>query len=217
MKLLLSLCLVLSLFNVSDAGILRPRVSRSSHHVSHVIYDQDRIVQKVVEFDNYAPIRVIAAPVTDYGPEYYWYVNQDSMEPEYLTDQGVISDADIDRIADAVIEKFTKEFDFKRKEGSDVPSEPVKPTASDLDEQVKALFVNHCATCHGDKASGGLQLLNKDSGVWMLNNIDPVTRWTIYDRTHGGANLDSAKRMPKNQEPLSDQDIELLQEWARSK
>jgi hypothetical protein len=171
------------------------------------------IEQKVIQFDDFGKLRVIAVPVTSYGPQYYY-------QAEPLRRPSNISDEDIDKIIQGVVDGVLKQIQVVGDDGGPVqpPVEPEHPTTppvgqptSDLDAKVLDLFVNKCITCHIEGTSKGkLTLIKADNSMGVLSDrqISKVVR-----RAEGGFGLPANKRMPLNAEPLSDEDVQLLKSW----
>jgi mono/diheme cytochrome c family protein len=216
---LLSCFLIATILALNSFGANLPR-RRSVRSVPHhnvvkqnVVVNELVIERKVVEFDEYGAVRVVAIPVTDYGPEYYWKYDGDSEELRNYR----ISDEDIERIKKAVIDEYARRYPSQNPvEGEPIPEPPVSD-ASDLDKKIEVLFIRECSSCHSDNnPKGGLTLINQVGGLSILaENIGHKTRWNVYDRTHGGGHLDPELIMPLNKERLSDEDIDLIHEWAR--
>jgi hypothetical protein len=91
------------------------------------------------------------------------------------------------------------------------PSGPpkVQPTSMVDAGQAHSLLVSKCATCHSGNGSkgGGFAFISNNKQVL---NISREKRWDIYDQVYQGT-------MPKNGQPLTDQETELIRLWARQK
>ena len=214
MKVIIALLVGLSCLPLYGAGIRgRNRVANHSNHkvvVNELVYEQ-----KVVEGYLNAPLQIVAVPVTGLGPDYYWTDGIEEIR------NMKVSDEDIERISNAVIAKFKAEFTVNNgvnttpESPETTPEETPQGEIDELTMKVEEIFINHCVTCHGDNTQNGFTLLNKVGDTYIMAELDRLTKWNIYDRVQGGAHLPTSKRMPKNQEPLSDEDVETIQQWAR--
>lgn len=90
-------------------------------------------------------------------------------------------------------------------------------------KDVQPILKKHCTICHNDRSvdepdvSGGLSLSNPDG---ILNNekiksvvVNKPEASSLYTRL---TTTDPAKRMPKDDEPLSSEKIEIIKQWISS-
>lgn len=188
-----------------------PSYGTSRHVVASKNIDQIVIQQKVVQFDDFGQLRVVAIPVTSYGPQYYY-------EAAPLRRDNKLSDEDIQKIIDGVVAGVIQQIEVVGDGGNttekpatkpDVPSTPTPVT--NLESQVLTLFVNKCATCHTEGSpKGKLALLNKDDTMGKLTDRQ-VSK--IIRRTEGGAGIDENHMMPLGGPALPQEDIDLLKRW----
>ena len=212
MKKFLSLLIVLFLFSPSY-GATKSRVVYNNQKVDQVI-----IEQKVIKFDDFNQLRVIAIPVTNYGPQYYY-------EAEPLRRNQNLSQEDIDKIVQGVVDGIINQLEVVGEDGEagnspadpDKPQNPPvgtpdKPDLSSLDAQVLHLFSNKCYHCHDSSShQGNLILVSDDESLADLTDRQVAK---VIRRTVGGFGLDPQHRMPLNSDALPQEEIELLQKWA---
>lgn len=153
-----------------------------------------KVVQKQIEFD---------ADV--FNPAYGYYDNV----PDKIKAQKDYEDAKFNEQLRALVLILLKQQAEKA-----MPPEMPKEKPS-LDEKVLALFKsNKCDTCHGEKATAGIQLV-KDG---QLTDVMLAERVLIHNVTYGvGLEEQGKKLMPLNGEPLSDDDVETLRLWMLEK
>ena len=175
------------------------------------------IEQRVVE-SGYFP-NIVLVPSAQLGVPYYYQVNVDSLRGRL--DPALI-EAIADRTSDKVLEKLLAaleipagepdpnvedpNWDPENPEGNPAPDVPaIAP--DDLELGITALLSNKCGACHANgNMQGGLSLIENGT----LTVTDRASRWDIFDVVQTG-------KMPKNGEPLSDAEVELIRQWARVK
>lgn len=130
------------------------------------------------------------------------------------------TDAIADAITDKVIQNLIKRG-ILAPQGNQNPDPPqgVAPRgnpppavgAAPVPGNVVALLTTKCASCHNagsaDKNGGGIALFDENK---KLLNLSRETRWDVYDQCY-------EEKMPKGGPRLSDQEVEMIRKWARSK
>lgn len=155
---------------------------------------------------------IFGVPVSDLGLEYYYRVkDQDELS---------IKDDDIEKISNAVVAKLIEKLALPTKPENpgveptpDNPDQPIvpEPEPESPVEQLKLSALNilkkNCAKCHsGDTINGGLEIV-KDGKLAQLNREQ---KFDIFIATFD-------QKMPKGGDPLSDEDVIVLKEWAKLK
>lgn len=172
------------------------------------------IQDKIVQFDHFN--NVFAVPVTNLGLDYYYRV---ITEPER---QRVA-----DRIADSVLQRLAEQLrdadDRRPTPGPEPRPEPVPgpvdrpdptpapPSDDELTDRVFDILETNCAACH---TQGDEKKIAIFDDIGDLLDLTADQKWKIWDRVDG-SNLPRDKVMPKNGEPLSDEDVAILREWVR--
>lgn len=156
---------------------------------------------------------IFEVPVSNLGLEYYYRVK----DSESLT----LKDDDIEKLSDAIVAKLINKLALPT--GPNQPTQPSDPTVEStpipkpepepLDEvgklNLKALTIlkTNCAKCHsGDKINGGLEIIKDDD----IANLNREQKFDIFISAFD-------QKMPKGGDPLSDEDVIVLKEWAKLK
>lgn len=175
--------------------------------------------QKVVQFDEFQTLKVVAIPVSDTGLQYYY-------EAQPLRGSRKLSQEDVDTLVNAIMSEFDKRFEVTDEAGEDEPGEPDspegtpdqptgQPAEATTESKVIALFQERCATCHdGTNPKNKIVLLSNEHNLATLTDRQ-VSKIVI--RTEGGAGLDKSLLMPKGGPALSQEDIDLLKLWQRER
>ena len=177
-------------------------------------YNNNAVViqDKIIQFDNFN--NVFAVPVTNFGLDYYYRV---IIEPER---QRVA-----DRVADTVVERLLQRI---RAEQAAQPAPapipvpvappivrpaPVVPPVEDSEllDKVFTILDTNCSTCHTEGDEKKIVIFDD---IGDLAQLTADQKWKIWDSVDGGG-LPRDKVMPKNGEPLSDEDVAILREWVR--
>lgn len=215
MKLLsFFLCLAITI-SASAGGVSRSRARIVHHNVDQVI-----IAEKIIQFDEFANLQVIAVPITSTGVQYYY-----QSEPLRGRGQG-LSDEDRKLIVEEIVKGVLAGIEVVGDDGKPVEKpntggggtiEPPKvdpPTVgSDLDKQVLGIFTANCSSCH---TAGALHaesipvLLAEDGSLAKLTDkpLEQLRRFKIHDAVF-------YNRMPKNSSPLSEGDVDVLHRWIK--
>lgn len=112
------------------------------------------------------------------------------------------------KIAEKVLEKIKGSLPtvpLPDAPGVDVPPAPGSAA-------VQAIFERSCVACHGPaKQDGGLQLLDDQGGFIALPNGKPLkdVAWHVFGLVNSGI-------MPKGGDPLTDDEVKVVFDWALS-
>lgn len=175
--------------------------------------------QKIIEFNKFNTLKVIAVPVTSYGPAYHY----ESLGLRRNAASKPLSQEDMDYIITGVVQGIKDQILVVEEPEPEDPASPEQPQTppvgeqpSDLKSQVVGIFNNRCIQCHDSTTNkGNLTLLLEDGQI----NPDLTDRQVskITRRTRGGNGLDLKQRMPLNADALSDEEIDILQRWEDAK
>lgn len=164
------------------------------------VVQQYIIRQKIVQVDNPYAQTTYLIPSTQLGLNYYYNIISDDEKQKQA-----------DLIAELVVQKLLNlGVAVENTDGTvtNTPSPP--PEGDDVDNKIKQLFENKCSACHNgqntDIPEAYRDLNRQDFTDWE--------RFNIFDRVNG-INLPVDKIMPKNQEPLSEEEVNLVLEWVR--
>lgn len=103
----------------------------------------------------------------------------------------------------------------------DKPEKPEKPVdppvppdnSTPIEKEVLKIFKDNCVKCHGEtKADGGLSLVKNDKLVDI-----PLSKMILVHHRTNGVNLNGDAKMPKGNNGLSDEQVELLRMWLVEK
>lgn len=98
------------------------------------------------------------------------------------------------------------------------PEKPVDPplppdNSTLIEKEVLKIFKDNCVKCHGEtKADGGLSLVKNDKLVDI-----PLGKMILVHHRTNGVNLNGDVKMPKGNNGLSDEQVELLRMWLVEK
>lgn len=216
----LSLFLIVALsIPLYGGGISRSRARVVQHYNNDVV-----IQQKIVQFDNFERLQVIAVPVTDTGVQYYYQSEplrgrnlseQDKKEIVEEIVKGVL--AGIEENFEVVGENGNKPTDkpTEKPQGGNIPPkiDPPVSTGSELDKEILNLVTANCAICHteGSLNKEGIPTLLKLDGTLNVladTEKEKLRRWNIWDSVYRG-------RMPKNGTILSESDADTFYKWIK--
>jgi hypothetical protein len=155
---------------------------------------------------------IFEVPVTDLGLEYYYRV-KDSAELS-------IDDDDLEKLSEKIVAKLISKLSLPTKPDAPPPvdnpspddTEPVEPASPETPTdklKLKSLEIlkKNCAKCHsGDTINGGLEII-KDNKLSQLNREQ---KFDIFIQAF-------EQKMPKGGDPLSDEDVIILKDWAKLK
>lgn len=212
----LALGLALLMMTPLTAGVSRSR----SRYISSYHDNVNRVVieQKVLEYDD--SLKIIAVPVTDIGLQYYY-------QSEPLRGRGLSEDDKkqiIEEVVAGVLKGIDEKFEVVPDEGGENGNQgggvvpPVQPptdnNTSALDAAILKIVTSKCSTCHTEDglAKDGIPtLLKKDGSLSVLADLkdEKLRRWDIHDSVFSG-------RMPKNDTPLTDEEVDTFKQWAKA-
>jgi len=201
------------LFAVAMALAIPTIVAAQCHTVCA---QQQVVVQQVAQNVVAQPVPVPIANIN--VPTYQYYGT-----PQAAPQQSVLSEADLDRIAEKVFQKIAVRLNLSptpqspqgppsapNKQSNSVvrPSLPMKTVSFDVG-RLTTVMTQNCANCHaGNAESGGGHIFF--SATRQLLDLDRETKLMIWEQTYSGD-------MPKNHAPLNDADTEILHLWARQR
>lgn len=168
---------------------------------------KSKVVQGYHVYNDYNRdiVRVLAVPVTSFGPEYYYKLGNDISE-----------DRLVEKVSDRLLEKLKAEpynaicAKLKREESQE-STQPVEPVVepvveAELSRALKVVIDNSCVNCHNEKkASGGFNLVD------YTRDGKPLTKgdWSdIYFAVEDGS-------MPKNNTVLPQESVNLIKKFVR--
>ena len=195
-------------------------VSRSRAKVVKSYNNNDVVIeQKVIQYDNFSRLQVIAVPVTDLGLQYYY--QSEPLRGRNLSEED--RKAIVEDIIAGVLAGIDQRFEIPtgddgnvgggNAEDGNVPP-PQDDNSSDLDKKVLAMMEKYnCGTCHTE---GQLEkpnmptLLTKDGKLKTLEDpkLERLRRYDIHDSVYSG-------RMPKNSNVVSDGDAKTFYDWIK--
>lgn len=196
--------------------LVNPVLGSGRSFVKQRVQNEVVVQQKVIKFDDFSQLRVVAVPVSNLGLQYYY-------EAEPLRRNDNLSDEDIDKIVSGVVEGILDQIQVTGEgepdpqgpgtspEGPEPQNSPVGEQPSTLDEKVLSLFNNKCLVCHDTTSHKGKLVLVGDDGKLSKFTDGQVAK--ILRRTTGGFNLPQNKRMPLNSDALEDTEVQTLIDW----
>lgn len=170
------------------------------------IVQQYVIQQKIVKVGNPYAQTAYLIPSSQLGLNYYWTIVSDSEKQKQA-----------ELVADLVVQKLLNLGVAVETDDGTVQDTPQDKTSPEqhpetIDLKVEAIFRAKCASCHSEGTDNPLVLLSGDK---LNQNLTLKQKFNIYDRTNGvGLNADMI--MPKNQEPLPTEEINLILDWVRN-
>lgn len=170
---------------------------KSSRFGENSIYnkvEKINVIEKTVEFGD--KLRIIAVPVKDLNPEYY-YQNKDKVSPKI----------DVDELAEKTAEIVIKKL-------LEIGNTRTGPTVENpVILNTYQLVEKRCATCHsGDTPAGDLSFVNKDRLV--LEDKSGI----LNERDIASLMFDVAaieETMPKNGAKLTPEEKKVLRDYSK--
>lgn len=167
------------------------------------------VKQKVVEFAHPLGVSVIGVPVSNLGLRYYYEIKTEDN----------LSDEDIDRISNRILEQLENNEAPTTDEETVEPvtPEPVTPTGpvtgdADLKQKIEQISITKCGNCHKVNSDSGFEIIRDGHLNPELTKLD---WWNIWDHVDG-SHLPKEKIMPKNGDPLSQEDVDAFRLYVRS-
>lgn len=197
------------------AFLANPVYAGGHRKVVKQVYDNQVVVsQKIIEFDKFNTLKVIAVPVTSYRPAYHY----ESLGLRRNAPAKPLSQEDMDYIITGVVQDIKDQILVVEEPEPEDPASPEQPQTppvgeqpSDLKTQVLGIFNNKCIHCHDSSTHKGNLTLVKEDGTMSPFSDRMVSK--IIRRTEGGYGLPDGKRMPLNADSLTDEEIEILKRW----
>lgn len=157
--------------------------------------------RKITQFQTVYPQtfypQFLGFPITGLGPEYYFKVNAN----QAATAPGVVA------LDDDTIEKLGRRFEIALEKFAGSPSVDGPAEETVESKSIKLLKAN-CVKCHVGETDNGFTLFNEDGSLY--DGVDQLTKWAIFD-------VVDSQKMPKNGNPLTIEEINLLRDWARNR